>query len=161
MKNIIEVLIDEMNAFLEDKNINGCCIWNKEAGEILLNVEDILLSQLNAFESRFNILLSSQLPGYNGFCFDITIDDMLKGRIFQTEITQEDCKGNGIKVYRKNDATFPAKSHPNTYLGVFETNRQVYECIDTYTHLLLLGKHEDLVFNIMKHEEVKNIKNEF
>lgn len=161
MKNIIEVLIGEMNAFLEDNNIKGCCIWNKENAEILLNVEDIFLSQLNAFEMTFNIQISSQLPGYNGFCFDITVDNMLRGRIFQTEVTQEDCKGDGLKLYRKNDDTFPAKSHPNTYLGVFENSRQIYEVIDSYTHLLLLGKHEDVVFNIMKHEEVKNIKNEF
>ena len=161
MENIIENVISQMDTFLVNNSIEGQCIWDKGNGEILLNVEDILLSQIHAFEDKFHVTLSSQINGYNGFCFDMELDNLLRGRIFQTEIIQEDCKGDGIKLYRKNDKTFPSKTHPNTYLGVFETHRQVSEVISTYTNLLLLGKHEDVVFNVMKHEEIGVIKKEY
>lgn len=159
--NVIENKLLEMNQYLCENQINGSIISNGEQ-LVLMFSENTTFKEYNDFCNVFGLNGSIEFEKHDStyYIYFDELGDFGKD-IFQIEVTQKDCKGEGIKIYRKNDKTFPAKSHPNTYICVCENKRQVNEIMDTYLTYLINGKHEDIVFAVMKHEKAPLIKERF
>lgn len=161
MKNIIQGKIEEMNNYLREKGINGVVNYNvNQQLQLELYVHDISVRQLNEFLNKFNVYYEDE-PNMDEslLVYYLECDELLKDH-FQLEVTQEDCKGEGIKLYRKHDKYFPTKFLENKYLIVCPNQTVVKAVIWKYTQQCLKGFSEEEAHPFIKNKMAPAIKGE-
>ena len=159
MRDIVKGKIDEMNNYLKEMGINGVVNYNiNNQLQLELYVHDITVRQLHLFLNKFNVYYEEE-PNMDEslLVYRLNCENLLKEH-FQLDVTQDDCKGEGIKLYRNSDKYFPTKDLENKYLTTCPSEFIAETIIHKYTEQCLKGESEDKVHPTIKYKIAPQIK---